>query len=58
MVAMATLCGTRIRYSRLHVHLVGYDLAGGIEEGGDSSGLRFHGVVDLVMSRLAYANTG
>jgi hypothetical protein len=45
-----TLCGTRIRYSRLLVHLVGGDLAGSVEEGGDSSGRRFHGVVDLVQS--------
>jgi hypothetical protein len=46
MVAMAVLCGTRIRYFRL----VGGDLAGSIEEGGDSSGRLFHGVVDLVQS--------
>jgi hypothetical protein len=36
MVAMAALCGTRIMYFRLLVHLVG-----GVEEGGDSSGRRF-----------------
>jgi hypothetical protein len=35
MVAMAMLCGTRIRYSRLLVHLIGGDLAGRVEEGGD-----------------------
>jgi hypothetical protein len=50
MVSMAALCGTRIRYSRLRVHLVGGDLVGGIEECGDSSCCRFHGVVDLVQS--------
>jgi hypothetical protein len=47
---MATLCGTRIRYTRLLIHLVEGDLAGGIKEGGDSAGRRFHGVVDLVRS--------
>jgi hypothetical protein len=50
MVAMAVLCGTRIRYSCLLIHRVSGDLAGGIEEGGDSSGRRFYGVVDLVQS--------
>jgi hypothetical protein len=50
MVAMAAFCGTRIRYSRLLVHLVSGNLAGGVEECGDSSGRRFHGVVDLVQS--------
>jgi hypothetical protein len=50
MVAMAALCGTRIRYSRLLVHLVDGDLAGGIEEGRDSSGRHFHEVMDLVQS--------
>jgi hypothetical protein len=44
-------CGTRIRYSPLLVHLVGGDLFGGVEEGGDSSGRRFYGVVDLVQSK-------
>jgi hypothetical protein len=34
----------------LHIHLVGGDLADGIEESGDSSGHRFYGVVDLVQS--------
>jgi hypothetical protein len=38
MVAMTTLCGTRIRYCRLLIHLVGSDLAGSVEEGGYSSG--------------------
>jgi hypothetical protein len=37
MVAMAALCRTRVRYTRLLLHLIGGDLAGGIEEGGDSS---------------------
>jgi hypothetical protein len=50
MVATAALCGTRIRYTCLLVHLVGGDLASGVKEGGDSSGRRFHGVVDLVQS--------
>jgi hypothetical protein len=44
------LCGTRIRYSCLLVHLVGGDLAGSVEEGWDSSGRRFHGVANLVRS--------
>jgi hypothetical protein len=48
MVSMAVLCGTRIRYSRPLIHPVGDVLAGGIEEGGDSSGRRFYGVVDLI----------
>jgi hypothetical protein len=48
MVAMAALCGTRIRYFCLLIQLVGGDLAGGIEESGDSSGHHFYGVVDLV----------
>jgi hypothetical protein len=50
MVAMTALCETRIRYTRLLVHLVGDDLAGGVEEGRYSSGCRFHGVVDLFQS--------
>ena len=50
MVAMAAPRGSRIRYTRLLVHLVGGDLAGGVEEGGDSSDRRFNGVVDLVQS--------
>jgi hypothetical protein len=47
------LCQTRIRYIRLLVHLVGGDLVGDIEEGGDSSGRCFYGVVDLVWSTFA-----
>jgi hypothetical protein len=50
MVAMVELRGTRIRYFCLLVHLVGDDLAGSIEEGRDSSGRLFHGVMDLVQS--------
>jgi hypothetical protein len=44
------VCGTRISYTRLLVHLVGDELAGGVAEGGDSSSRRFHGVVDLFQS--------
>jgi hypothetical protein len=44
------VCGTRIRYTRLLVHLISGDLAGGVEEDGDSSDRRFHKVVDLVYS--------
>jgi hypothetical protein len=40
-------------YIRRLVHLVGGDLVGDIEEGGDSSGHRFYGVVDLVRSTFA-----
>jgi hypothetical protein len=47
MVAMAALCMSRTRYSRL---LVSGNLAGGVEKGVDSSCHRFHGVVDLVQS--------
>jgi hypothetical protein len=49
---MVVLCGIRIRYFRLLVHLVGDVLAGGVEEGGDSSGCRFYGVVNLVQSTM------
>jgi hypothetical protein len=38
----------RIRYTYLLFNLVGGNLVGGIEEGEDSSGHRFHEVVDLV----------
>jgi hypothetical protein len=48
MVAMAVLCGTRIRYPRPLLHRGSGILAGGVEEGGYSSGRRFYGVVDLV----------
>jgi hypothetical protein len=50
MVALVALCGTRIRYTHLLIHLVGGNLACVIEEGGDLSGSRFHGVADLVQS--------
>jgi hypothetical protein len=50
MVAMSVLCGTRISYTCFLIHLVGGDLAGGIEEGGDSFGRRFHRVDGLVQS--------
>jgi hypothetical protein len=33
MVAMAELCGTRTRYTCLLFHLVGDDLAVGVDEG-------------------------
>jgi hypothetical protein len=39
---------SRIKYSRLLSHTVGGDLVGGVEEGEDSSGRRFHELVDLV----------
>jgi hypothetical protein len=45
------LCGTRIRYIRLLVHLVGDDLASGVAKGVDSSIRRFHGVVGLFHSK-------
>ena len=47
MVAMVALRGTRIRYSRLLVHLVDGDFAGGVEDGEKSSGRCSRGVVDL-----------
>jgi hypothetical protein len=50
MVDMAVLCGTKIRYSRLLVNLVGGELASGVDEGGDSSGHHCHGMVDLIRS--------
>jgi hypothetical protein len=50
MVATTVLCGIRIRYSSLLVHLIGGDLADDVEEGGDSFDRRFHEVVDLVQS--------
>jgi hypothetical protein len=49
MVAMTMFCGTRIRCTHL-LFQVGDDLTGGVEGGGNSSGRRFHGVVDLVQS--------
>jgi hypothetical protein len=50
MVAMAVLCGIRIRYSCLIIHPIGSVLVGGVEEGGYSSSRRFYGVVDLIQS--------
>jgi hypothetical protein len=47
---MMTFCETRIRYTHLLFYLVGDDLAGGVEEGGDSSGRHFHVVVNLFQS--------
>jgi hypothetical protein len=43
------LLDTALR-ARLLVHLVDGDLAGGAEEGGDSCGRCFHGMMDLVQS--------
>jgi hypothetical protein len=51
MVAMVALCESRIRYSRLLVHLGGGNLTGDVEDGRDSSGCCFHGVVDLNQSK-------
>jgi hypothetical protein len=34
----------------LIIHLVGGDLAGGVEEGGESSDCFSHGVVDFIQS--------
>jgi hypothetical protein len=50
MVAMTTLCETKIRYTHLLVHLIDNGIAGGVEEGRDSSGRCFPGVVDLIKS--------
>jgi hypothetical protein len=50
MVAMTALCGTRIRYFCLLVHLVCGDLAGSVEEDGDSPSRGFYGVAILVQS--------
>jgi hypothetical protein len=47
MAAVVELCWTRIRYPHILVHLVGEDLADGVEEGGESFGCSSHGVVDL-----------
>jgi hypothetical protein len=49
---MVVLCRIRIGYFRLLVYLVSDVLAGGVEEGGDSSGCRFYGVVNLVQSTM------
>jgi hypothetical protein len=50
MVDMMMLCGTRVRYAHLLIHLVGGDPASGVEESRDSSGHHLHRVVDLVQS--------
>jgi hypothetical protein len=50
MVGVAVLCGIRIRYTRLPAHLIGGNLAVGIEEGGESSDRCSHRVVDLIHS--------
>jgi hypothetical protein len=44
---MIALCVTRIRYIRLLVYLVSSVHAGDIEEDGDSSDHRFHGIMDI-----------
>jgi hypothetical protein len=44
----SALCGTIIKYTHLLVHLISSYLAGGVEEGEDSSGHRFYAVLDLV----------
>jgi hypothetical protein len=49
MVAMVALCGTRISNTCLLVHIVGGNLAGGVEEVGNSSSRRFSRVVDFVL---------
>jgi hypothetical protein len=49
MLAIITLCGIRIKYTRLLVH-IGGDLAGGVEEDGDLFGRCFPRLVDLVQS--------
>jgi hypothetical protein len=48
MLAVAMLCGTMIRYTRLLVHIAVGDCAISVEEGGESSSPSSHGVVDLV----------
>jgi hypothetical protein len=50
MVAMAALRGTKIRYTCLLVHLVGDDLADGVEEGRELSSHCSYEVVDLFKS--------
>jgi hypothetical protein len=50
MLAMAVLCGTRTLYTRLLIHIIDNDLVDDFEEGGESSGSCFYGVVDLVQS--------
>ena len=49
VLAMTVLC--RTRFLHLLAYLVSADLAGGIEEGGESSSCNFLGMVDLVSSK-------
>jgi hypothetical protein len=42
--------GITISYTHLPVHLVGDELTGSVEEGGDLSSRRFPEMVDLVQS--------
>jgi hypothetical protein len=48
MVSMTMLCGTRIRYTHLLIHLVDDDLASGVDEVIESSSRCSHGVMDLI----------
>jgi hypothetical protein len=48
MVAMEVMCLTIIRYTCLLVHLVGGNLASGVEEGVESFNRCSHEVVDLI----------
>jgi hypothetical protein len=50
MVAIVVLCGTKIRYTHLLVHLGDDNLVGGVKKGGESSGCCSHGLVDLIQS--------
>jgi hypothetical protein len=50
MVAMVVLCGIKIRYTHLLVHLVTGNLVDIVEEGGKSSYRCYHGVKDHVQS--------
>jgi hypothetical protein len=43
---------TRIRYTRLFNHLVGDDLAGGVDEVGESSGRCSHRLMDSDLRKL------
>jgi hypothetical protein len=47
---MAAMWLAKIRYSHLVAHLIGGNLAGGVEEDVESSGHPSHGVEDLVRS--------
>jgi hypothetical protein len=50
MLAIVAMCLTRIRYTRLLVHLVDGYLAGAVEKGEEYFGRRSHAVVDIVQS--------